>query len=76
MRRRATARAGRGSTSAGDLPERPVTQIAVDNSNYRIAYIAYAGFNPSTPEQPGHVFTTTDGGKHLRTSAATCPTCR
>ena len=37
----------------GDLPERPVTQIAVDRSNYRTAYISYAGFNPSTPQRPG-----------------------
>ena len=51
---------------AADLPERPITQIAVDKSNYRIAYIAYAGFNPSTPDQPGHVFKTTDGGKHFK----------
>jgi uncharacterized repeat protein (TIGR01451 family) len=47
----------------GDLPERPVTQIAVDRSNYRIAYVSYAGFNPSTPQRPGHVFATIDGGK-------------
>jgi uncharacterized repeat protein (TIGR01451 family) len=47
----------------GDLPERPVTQIAVDRSNYRTAYISYAGFNPSTPQRPGHVFATVDGGK-------------
>jgi photosystem II stability/assembly factor-like uncharacterized protein len=47
------------------LPERPVTQIAVDRSNYRIAYVAYAGFNAATPEFPGHLFKTTDGGKHF-----------
>jgi hypothetical protein len=58
---------------AADLPERPVTQIAVDNSNYRIAYIAYAGFNPSTPDQPGHVFRTTDGGKHFRNISGNLP---
>ena len=51
---------------AADLPERPITQIAVDKSNYRIAYLAYAGFNPSTPDQPGHLFKTTDGGKHFK----------
>ncbi len=47
----------------GDLPERPVTQIAVDRSNYRTAFISYAGFNPTTPQRPGHVFATIDGGK-------------
>jgi uncharacterized repeat protein (TIGR01451 family) len=45
------------------LPERPVTSFAVDRSNYRTAYISYAGFNPSTPQRPGHVFATVDGGK-------------
>jgi len=44
------------------LPARPVTQIAVDPSNYRIAYVAYAGFNAATPNRPGHLFRTFDGG--------------
>ncbi|MFF0267285.1 hypothetical protein [Kribbella sp. NPDC004536] len=46
----------------GALPKRPITQIAVDPSNYRIAYLAYAGFNRATPSRPGHVYKTTDGG--------------
>ena len=44
------------------LPRRPVTQIAVDPSNYRIAYIAYAGFDAATPSRTGHIFKTTNGG--------------
>jgi photosystem II stability/assembly factor-like uncharacterized protein len=44
------------------LPKRPVSQIAVDRSNYRIAYLAYNGFNAGTPGRPGHLFKTTDGG--------------
>lgn len=47
----------------GKLPKRPVTQIAVDRSNYRIAYVAYSSFNASTPSRPGHVFRTFDGGE-------------
>jgi uncharacterized repeat protein (TIGR01451 family) len=47
----------------GKLPGRPVTQFAVDPSNYRIAYAAYAGFNAASPSRPGHVFKTTDGGE-------------
>jgi uncharacterized repeat protein (TIGR01451 family) len=50
------------NTSGTKLPERPVTQFAVDRSNYRIAYIAYAGFNAATPTKPGHLFKTTNGG--------------
>jgi len=46
----------------GVLPNRPVSAIAVDRSNYRIAYVAYNGFNAATPSRPGHVFRTTDGG--------------
>ncbi|MDP9281365.1 MAG: hypothetical protein M3P38_04625 [Chloroflexota bacterium] len=47
----------------GKLPKRPVTQFAVDPSNYRIAYAAYAGFNAASPSRPGHVYKTTDGGQ-------------
>jgi uncharacterized repeat protein (TIGR01451 family) len=46
----------------GELPKRPVASIAVDRSNYRIAYLAYNGFNAATPSRPGHVFRTLDGG--------------
>jgi uncharacterized repeat protein (TIGR01451 family) len=46
------------------LPARPVSQIAVDRSNWRNAYISYAGFGAATPGNTGHVFKTTDGGAH------------
>ena len=46
------------------LPGRPVSQFAVDRSNWRVAYIAYAGFGAATPGNTGHVFKTTDGGAH------------
>ncbi len=44
------------------LPNRPLAGIAVDRSNYRVAYLAYNGFNAATPSAPGHVFKTTDAG--------------
>ena len=47
----------------GELPKRPVASIAVDRSNYRIAYLGYNGFNAATPSRPGHVFRTLDGGR-------------
>jgi len=50
-------------SGAGVLPNRPVNEIAVDRSNWRIAYAAFGGFNVNTPSQPGHVFATADGGK-------------
>jgi uncharacterized repeat protein (TIGR01451 family) len=44
------------------FPNRPVSDIAVDRSNDRLAYAAFNGFNAATPSRPGHVFKTTDGG--------------
>jgi uncharacterized repeat protein (TIGR01451 family) len=57
----------------GKLPNRPVDQIAVDRSNYRIAYAAYAGFNAATPSRPGHVFKTSDGGDTWTDISANLP---
>jgi uncharacterized repeat protein (TIGR01451 family) len=51
---------------AGTLPDRPVNQIAVDRSNWRIAYAGYGGFGPATPGNSGHVFATSDGGQHWK----------
>jgi len=45
------------------LPNRPIASIAVDRSNYRIAYLGYNGFNAATPARPGHIFKTTNGGE-------------
>lgn len=47
----------------GTLPNRPVNQIAVDRSNWRIAYAAYGGFAPATPGNSGHLFATANGGQ-------------
>jgi uncharacterized repeat protein (TIGR01451 family) len=57
----------------GELPNRPVSQIAVDRSNYRIAYLAYNGFNAATPSRPGHVFRTKDGGNNWADITANLP---
>ncbi|MBI2954590.1 MAG: DUF11 domain-containing protein [Chloroflexi bacterium] len=45
------------------LPERPVTAFAVDRSDYRVAYVAFGGFDAATYPRSGHVFKTTDGGQ-------------
>lgn len=60
-------------TGSGRLPNRPVNQIAVDRSNWRIAYAAYGGFNSATPRRSGHVFATTDGGRHWSDVSANLP---
>ncbi len=58
---------------AGVLPPRPVDQIAVDRSNWRIAYAGFAGFDEGSPQLPGHVFATTDGGRHWRDASGNLP---
>jgi uncharacterized repeat protein (TIGR01451 family) len=57
----------------GMLPNRPVNQIAVDRSNWRIAYAAYGGFGAATPDNVGHVFATSDGGRSWRDISANLP---
>ena len=55
------------------LPRRPIASIAVDRSNWRIAYVAYNGFSPATPGAPGHLFKTTDGGDHWTNVSGNLP---
>jgi uncharacterized repeat protein (TIGR01451 family) len=55
------------------LPARPVTRIEVDPSNYRIAYVSYAGFDAATKNQPGHVYRTTDGGQNWTNISGNLP---
>ena len=55
------------------LPQRPVSGIAVDRSDWRIAYIAYNGFNAATPKRPGHVFKTADGGQTFQDITSNLP---
>jgi uncharacterized repeat protein (TIGR01451 family) len=57
----------------GALPARPVTQFAVDRSNWRTAYAAYGSFNASTANKPGHVFKTIDGGKSWKDVSGSLP---
>ncbi|MEV4313582.1 FixG Ig-like domain-containing protein [Actinocrispum sp. NPDC049592] len=55
------------------LPNRPITQFAVDRSNWRVAYASYAGFGAATPRNRGHVFKTTDGGRHWQDISGRLP---
>ena len=55
------------------LPKRPIAEIKVDPSNYRIAYVAYNGFNAATPGVPGHLFKTTDAGVHWTNISGNLP---
>ncbi len=44
------------------LPNRYVTDIALDPNDQRRAVVVYSGFNLNTPSTPGHVFLTIDQG--------------
>lgn len=57
----------------GPLPHRPITAIAIDPSDYRVAYVAVAGFNAATPTTPGHLFRTTDAGHTWQAADAGLP---
>src|SRR4029077_20231210 len=55
------------------LPQRPVSSFAVDRSNWRIAYVSYNGFDAATPNRPGHVFKTTNGGQSFENVTSNLP---
>ncbi|HEV8596213.1 MAG TPA: hypothetical protein VGR23_00715 [Candidatus Dormibacteraeota bacterium] len=63
----------KGTNDKHTLPNRPVAAIAVDRSNYRVAYLAFNGYNAATPHQPGHVFKTTDAGASFTDISANLP---
>lgn len=44
------------------LPDRWPTDIAVDYANPNIVYLTFSGFDSRTPDTPGHVFRSADGG--------------
>jgi hypothetical protein len=46
----------------GRLPARWVTSLAVDAVDPDVAYAGFSAFDEDTPDAPGHVFKTTDGG--------------
>ena len=55
------------------LPNRFVTDIALDPNNPQRAYVTYSGFNLSTPTAPGHVFRTDDLGGNWRDISGNLP---
>jgi uncharacterized repeat protein (TIGR01451 family) len=57
----------------GALPARPITQFAVDRSNWRTAFVSYGSFNASSPNKPGHVFMTDNGGKSWKNVSGNLP---
>lgn len=45
------------------FPPRGITRVAVDPTDAQTAYVTFKGFDLQTPDQPGHIFRTTDGGQ-------------
>ncbi|MGH9939501.1 MAG: hypothetical protein ACREAM_24945, partial [Blastocatellia bacterium] len=50
------------NVTRGPLPNRFITDIALDPNDRKRAYVVYSGFNLGTPATPGHVFVTKDLG--------------
>ncbi len=44
------------------LPGRLLSDIAIHPTDSQIVYLAYNGFTANTPDTPGHIFKSTDGG--------------
>jgi uncharacterized repeat protein (TIGR01451 family) len=63
----------RSDPSGTVLPGRPVASFAVDRSNWRTAFVSFAGYNAATPGHSGHVFKTTDGGQSWTDASGNLP---
>jgi uncharacterized protein (TIGR03437 family) len=71
------AGAGAGATfsnvTKAPLPNRVITDIALDPANTQRAFVVYSGFNLNTPATPGHVFTTTNRGQSWQDISGNLP---
>jgi uncharacterized protein (TIGR03437 family) len=71
------ANAGAGATfsnlTKAPLPNRVVTDIALDPANTQRAVAGYSGFNQNTPATPGHVFLTNDRGQSWQDISGNLP---
>ncbi|RME60125.1 MAG: hypothetical protein D6790_09795, partial [Caldilineae bacterium] len=45
------------------LPNRHLSDMAIHPTNTQIVYLAFNGFSTNTPDTPGHIFKSTDGGQ-------------
>ncbi|MFN0083814.1 MAG: hypothetical protein ACKVX9_00360 [Blastocatellia bacterium] len=61
------------NVTRGPLPNRYITDIALDPHDARRAIVSYSGFNSSTPSTPGHVFETDDQGARWRDISGNLP---
>lgn len=61
------------SVAAATMPGRYVSEVAVMPGNPQTAYVVYNGFNTHTPNTPGHVFKTSDGGSTWQNISSNLP---
>ncbi len=61
------------NTTKVPLPNRFVSKVVVAPDNSQVAYVIYNGFNTHTPDAPGHVFKTSDGGTTWRDISSNLP---
>lgn len=45
------------------LPTRLASAVAIDAAGPNVVWAAFSGFSANTPDRPGHLFRSTDGGK-------------
>jgi len=57
----------------GNLPNRYVSEIAVSSASANTAYVVFNGYNTHTPQTPGHVFKTTNGGQSWQNISSNLP---
>src|SRR5207244_7285464 len=55
------------------LPNRYITQLAVDAATPSTVYLAVSGFDAATPGYPGHVFHSTDGAQTWANASGNLP---
>lgn len=60
-------------TTKAPLPNRYVSKLAVAPTNPQTVYAVFNGFNTHTPDSPGHVFKTNDGGATWVDSSGNLP---
>jgi photosystem II stability/assembly factor-like uncharacterized protein len=61
------------NTTKAPLPNRYVKSIAIDPTNASRAFVAFSGYNASTPTTPGHLFLTTNQGTTWANASGNLP---
>ncbi|HEY3251757.1 MAG TPA: T9SS type A sorting domain-containing protein [Ignavibacteria bacterium] len=52
------------NNTSGEVPNRYITHIEIDQADKNLVYITLSGFEALTPGMPGHIFRSTNGGNN------------